>query len=181
MYDPAPLSLPRHVPDDLLADLRSDHAGEAGAVEIYRGVLAVARDPELREFARGHLRTEQRHLEWMERLLPPPYRSRLLQLWRMAGWLTGALPALFGRGAVFRTIDAVESFVDRHYAAQIEKLRGRRSDADLLALLEACRADEIEHRDDARRRLGPPGLPGRFWTGLVGLGSRGGVYLASRI
>ena len=167
MYDPAPLSLPRHVPDDLLADLRSDHAGEAGAVEIYRGVLAVARDPELREFARGHLRTEQRHLEWMERLLPPPYRSRLLQL--------------FGRGAVFRTIDAVESFVDRHYAAQIEKLRGRRDDADLLALLEACRADEIEHRDDARRRLGPPGLPGRLWTGLVGLGSRGGVYLASRI
>jgi demethoxyubiquinone hydroxylase (CLK1/Coq7/Cat5 family) len=36
-------------------------------------------------------------------------------LWRVAGWLTGALPALFGRAAVLRTIDAVETFVEGHY------------------------------------------------------------------
>ena len=31
----------------LTRDLRSDHAGEVGAVEIYRGMLAVARSSEL--------------------------------------------------------------------------------------------------------------------------------------
>ena len=171
---------PESVPDDLWSDLRSDHAGETGAVEIYRGILAIARDPELRAFAREHLATERRHLEWMQRLLPPGRRSRLLPLWRAAGWTTGALPALCGRRAVFRTIDAVEGFVDRHYAGQIEMLRGRTGDAALLVLLEACRADEIAHREDARRRLGPPGIVGRLWTAVVGLGSRAGVYLARR-
>mgnify|MGYP001315731459 CR=1 FL=1 len=50
--DPAVLtaafpSLPRA----LKREMRSNHAGELGAVWIYRGVLAVTRDPALRAFA----------------------------------------------------------------------------------------------------------------------------------
>ncbi len=175
-----PTPWPRRLPRDLLPALRSDHAGETGAVEIYRGILAVTRNPGLREFARGHLASEQRHLEWMNRLLPPQQRSRLLPLWRVAGWITGALPALFGARAVYRTVDAVETFVDLHYSEQIDRLRISGEDADLCALLEACRADEIEHREDARSRLGRPGFIGRGWTALVGAGSGVGVYFASR-
>ncbi len=176
-----PIAWPQRLPADLLPDLRSDHAGETGAVEIYRGILAVTRRPSLRAFALQHLEAEQRHLDWMTQLLPPPQRSRLLPLWRLAGWTTGALPALFGPAAVYRTVDAVESFVDLHYALQIEKLCNRDEDAALRVLLEACRADEIEHREDARGRLGRPGLIGRAWTALVGAGSRVGVFFASRI
>ncbi len=169
------------VPDNLLPALRSDHAGETGAVCIYRGILTISRDPEVRDFAIHHLATEQRHLNLMEEVLPPEYRSRLLPAWRLAGWLTGALPALFGRAAVFRTIDAVESFVDRHYQAQVDQLRGRPSDSALCRLLESCQADEIAHRDDARGRLGTPSRVGRLWASIVDLGSRAGVYLATRL
>ena len=49
------------VPMDLMPELRTDHAGETGAVWIYRGVLAVSRDPALRAFAQRHLATERRH------------------------------------------------------------------------------------------------------------------------
>ena len=35
----------------LIGDLRSDHAGETGAVAIYLGILAVSRDPAVRQFA----------------------------------------------------------------------------------------------------------------------------------
>ncbi len=38
---------------DLPGDIRSDHAGETGAVMIYRGILAASRDPAVREFARA--------------------------------------------------------------------------------------------------------------------------------
>ncbi len=100
--------------------------------------------------------------------------------WRTAGWLTGALPALFGPNAVFRTIDAVESFVGRHYADQVERLRQRPNQRALCRLLETCRLDELVHRDDARTRAGPPSVTGRVWSGFVDLGSRAGVYLASR-
>lgn len=171
---------PPVAPQDMLAALRSDHAGESGAVEIYRGILAVSRSREVKEFARHHLATEQMHLRLIEQVLPAGMRSRLLPLWRMAGWLTGALPALVGPAAVFRTIDAVESFVDKHYAEQIEMLQGRHNDKRLLQLLEACREDELAHRDEARARLGEPGLIGRLWRTVVIQGSRIGVFFASR-
>lgn len=173
-------TMPPTVPDDLLRDLRSDHAGETGAVAIYRGVLALTADPEVRAFARHHLATEQLHLELMQQILPPRQRSRLLPLWRVAGWLLGALPALIGAKAVYRTIDAVESFVDAHYAAQIAKLEGRPVDYALRRVLESCRQDEIEHRDDARRRLGAPRFAGRLWRRIVWRGSALGVAVASR-
>ena len=111
------------VPDDMVPALRSDHAGETGAVSIYRGILAVSRHESVRAFACRQLETEQRHLRLMEEMLTPTKRSKLLPAWRVAGWLIGELTALFGPNAVFRTIDAVESFVDRHYADQVDRLR----------------------------------------------------------
>ena len=169
------------VPTDMESALRSDHAGETGAVYIYRGIRAVTRDADLLAFARRHQATEERHLAIMNQLVPRRQQSRLLAVWRMAGWITGALPALFGATAVYRTIDTVESFVDRHYFDQIEALRDRPDDAALRAILESCRDDELEHRDEARERVGPPGRMGRLWSAIVGQGSRAGVYLASRI
>jgi ubiquinone biosynthesis monooxygenase Coq7 len=165
----------------MVADLRSDHAGETGAVCIYRGILAVSRDDAVRAFAQAHLQTEQHHLALLTALLPSHQRSKLLPLWRLAGWLMGALPASFGSKAIFSTIDAVETYVDRHYGEQVNKLRGRPADRELLQLLEACRLDEVAHRDDARRRYTTTRLIGRLWASLVGRGSQAGVYLARRI
>jgi ubiquinone biosynthesis monooxygenase Coq7 len=162
----------------LRGDLRSDHAGETGAVMIYRGILAGARDAAVRRFAAAHLATEQRHLDALAALLPPAQRSVLLPLWRIAGWLTGFLPACAGTHAVYATIDAVETFVDRHYAAQIVKLPA----GDLRALLATCQADEVHHRDEARAlAAGRPGMMLRAWVWLVGSGSSAAVAAARLI
>ncbi len=170
------------LPPWLLAELRSDHAGETGAVWIYKGMAAVTRDPAVRDFAARHLATEASHLELLNQVLPPRARSRLLPLWRLAGWLTGALPALFGPRAVYLTVDAVETFVDRHYSAQIEALESSGEEPELLALLKRCRDDELEHRDEARHHHGgAPGTLGRLWAALVGSGSAAAVALARRI
>jgi ubiquinone biosynthesis monooxygenase Coq7 len=191
---------PRHrveqLPRALRQELRTDHAGETGAVMIYRGVLAVTRDPALRAFAEHHLATEQRHLAWMEEIVPARWRSRLLPLWRISGWLTGALPACFGPRAVYATIEAVETFVDRHYAAQIamidEHLRApappatdpRANDAlhSLRAALEQCRLDEVAHRDDAGARCqGRRGVVRAAWCALVGRGSVAAVAICRHL
>lgn len=102
----------------MVREMRSDHAGETGAIFIYKGITAVARwrqDAELLAFAKEHGDTESEHLQLLEAWLPAYRPSRLLVPWCIAGWLTGALPALFGRRAVYRTIAAVETFVDVHY------------------------------------------------------------------
>lgn len=170
------------LPRWLLRDLRSDHAGETGAVVIYRGILAVSRDHEIRRFAEAHLETERRHLAEIEAVLPRRDRSLCLPLWRLAGFLTGALPALFGPRAVYATIAAVETFVDKHYAEQIKRLAPEGDHAALRALLETCRLDEVHHRDEAREALdAEPGALMALWCRTVGSGSALAVAVARRI
>ena len=172
------------VTPELWAELRSDQAGETGAVAIYRGILAVSRDAGVRDFAARHLVTEEEHLRRVDAWMAAGRGTRLLPAWRLAGWLTGALPALFGRRAVYRTIAAVETFVDGHYAAQLDLIDAMPPDArraELRALLADCRADEIEHRDEARGlSMGSPGFAARVWAALVGGGSAAAVKLARR-
>ena len=175
------------LPVRLVSDLRTDHAGETGAVMIYRGILATTRDAAVRGFAQDHLATEAAHLAAIEQLLAPRHRSRLLPLWRAAGWLTGALPACVGPRAVYATIEAVETFVDHHYTEQIEsidRLDPGRAQESLQALrghLHSFRADEIDHRDDAAARFdrhaSPPSPMLRLWIWAVGAGSRGAVKI----
>jgi ubiquinone biosynthesis monooxygenase Coq7 len=165
--------------DDLLRDLRSDHAGETGAVWIYKGILAVTGDESVREFARAHLATERQHLDFFERWLPRHARSRLTPLWRAAGWALGALPAFFGPAAVFRTIEAVETFVEDHYQQQIAKLAQRPEWAPLRTRLQHFCAEEVHHRDEAGASLAsPPGRAGRLWMRIVETGSAAGVRAA---
>ena len=164
----------------LVAELRSDHAGETGAVAIYQGILSVARDPNLRLFAQRHLQTEESHLAKISALLPAADHSRLLPLWKVAGYLTGAIPACFGSAAVFITIDAVETFVESHYLAQIQRLAAC-DEHEVRGLLNSCLEDEVEHRDEARH-LSPDniGMLGRCWQWLVGTGSDFAVGLARK-
>lgn len=170
-----------HLPADMVADLRTDHAGETGAVAIYQGILWASRNPQVREFAHRHLHTEQQHLELMNALLPPLRRSFLLPVWKAAGFLTGALPSLVGPHAVFATVDAVENFVNQHYQEQIDKLAHRPDDSHLQQMLLDCQGDEFEHLQEARlRQLTPPGLALRLWCRAVGAGSIAGVWLARR-
>ena len=169
------------LPDWLVGALRSDHAGETGAVMIYRGILAGSRNEQVRTFAQSHLATEQVHLELMDVLVAGNDRTRLLPVWRLLGWLTGFIPALFGAKAVFSTVQAVEEFVDIHYGEQIARLNPEGPHADLRALLAKCRSDEIEHRDEAEALAGRGrAVSLRLWCALVGLGSRLAVAVARR-
>lgn len=175
----------RRLSRHLERELRSDHAGETGAVYIYRGLATVARwrgDAQLLAFAQRHGDTEAEHLRLIEGWLPPARRSRLLGPWRLAGWLTGALPALAGPRAVYATIAAVETFVDRHYQQQIDHLRQHAGPEGLLPLLLSCQADELHHRDEAAALAGaqtPWAL--RAWCAIVGAGSAAAVVLARRV
>ncbi len=175
---PAFSGLPRW----LQQELRSDHAGEFGAVMIYRGILAISRDASVRAFAASHLQTEQKHLTLMEEIVPVAGRTRLLSLWRVMGWLTGALPALFGRQAVFATIEAVETFVDHHYEQQIVRLMPEGEHGPLRQVLLDCQADEVSHRDEAASLALPKrNVMLRLWCAIVGSGSAAAVVAAKRV
>ncbi len=186
-----------HLPSTMVGDMRSNQAGETGAVWIYRGILTVTRDAAVREFAQAHLETERKHLLAIDALLPVLRRSKLLIAWRIAGFLTGSIPAMFGRQAVFATIAAVETFVEHHYQLQIDHLGRRGGHTELLRLLIEFQKDEQSHRLEAIDNLyalnhdglrvqlsdhvsqpAQPPLLIRRWCGLVSMGSEIAVKIA---
>ena len=63
------------LPPYLAGEMRSNHAGETGAVWIYKGILALSVDGEIRSFAEHHLATEQEHLAFFEDWLSSGHKS----------------------------------------------------------------------------------------------------------
>ena len=169
-------------PQWLIADLRSDHAGETGAIWIYKGILLATSEEALKEFATDHLTTELSHLETIESFLDKKDRSVLIPLWKILGFLTGALPAIFGSRAVFATISAVESFVVLHYQSQIHRLQNENIHPVICNALQTCCDDEAKHESEATNLISRQ--PDRFlkaWCRLVNVGSNVAVKLARMI
>lgn len=168
---------------ELLDDLRSDHAGEVGAVWIYKGILTVSKDPKVRDFAMRHINTEREHLNKINSVFPKVEQSKLVPIWKIAGFLTGALPSLVNSKSVYATIEAVETFVDKHYQEQIEKLKDKPDNSDLLNILKECQEDECEHRDEAASQYDDSSnsIPLNIWCMLVGKGSSLAVKMAKII
>ena len=127
-----------------LSMLRSDHAGEVGAVNIYKGILWCAKDPEVRAFANCHLKVESKHLASVENILAPEHRSIFSPLWVISGRVLGVLGVLGGKNFLFSTIASVEEFVVEHYQQQLPFFSGALQD-----LLVEMMDEEDLHREDA--------------------------------
>ena len=129
-----------------------------------------------------HLSTEESHLALMTRLVPREHHTRLLPLWRIAGFSLGYLPVLvLGSQGLFRTIQYVETFVEVHYNEQIEWLELQGEEwRPLVEVLESCCADEVEHKEDSKRRVqGVDRVGWMIWKMIVEKGSKWAVQ-ASR-
>ena len=163
-----------------LRDFRSDHAGEVGAVYIYKGILKATNDPVLLAFAESHLQKELKHLAFFETWLPKEFHSALLPIWRIAGFLLGYLPALLGRKWVFITISAVENFVIEHYRLQIVRLKKQYSEFhEVIEILSIFRDDEGEHFMDSKDRTnGRLNIFQRAWQYIIDVGSKNAVLIS---
>jgi ubiquinone biosynthesis monooxygenase Coq7 len=169
------------------AQLRASHAGETGAVWIYRGILLVNRlkpDPDIKTFAQHHLATEKNHLIQFENIIHQFRGSALLFMWMLAGFTMGVLSAVLGRNWVYFTIYKVESFVDLHYRQQIKALSEHEfyCKAEIITMMQACNADEQAHKDEAFNAInGEPTLAMQVWGSLVSGGSSCAVKIAKLI
>ena len=183
MHNVSVLSHTRYAPA-IRAELRASHAGETGAVWIYRGILLVnrfKRDSDIETFAKHHLATEKEHLCQFENLIHRFRGSALLLIWIFAGFMMGVLSAVLGKNWVYYTIYKVESFVDVHYQQQITDLSKLEflDKAEIISMMQVCNADEQAHRDEALNAMtSKPNLVMRVWGKLVGSGSHCAVIVA---
>ena len=165
--------------------LRVDHAGELGAVHIYRGQRAVLMRAPGRERIAAQLEEmeghEAVHLARFEQLLNERrVRPTLLApLWRAAGYALGAGTALLGERAAHACTEAVETVIGGHYAEQVEEVRDR--EPELALELARFRDEELEHLDTAVAE-GAREAPGyRVLSTVIRAGCRAAIKISEKV
>ena len=162
--------------------LRVDQAGEFGATRIYAGQLAVMgqRSADARMIARM-AEQEARHRAVFDALVARRgVRPTALQpLWNVAGFALGAATALIGPKAAMACTAAIETEIDRHYGAQLDRLGDQ--DPELGNTIAEFRAEEVEHRDAAIAAGAERAPAYPLLSAAIRLGCRVAIGLSERI
>jgi 3-demethoxyubiquinol 3-hydroxylase len=135
--------------------LKVNHAGEHGAIRIYRAQIGVARwrCPDVIPVLAGMLGHEVEHHRLFQEAMPARNAKpcRALFLWAIGGWLLGFMTALAGRTGIWACTAAVELAVHRHLEEQLLYLGPR--DPELYAVIQSIKAEEQAHLDHAEMHL----------------------------
>lgn len=107
--------------------IKVNHAGEFGAVNIYRAQILIGRltaprlIPTLQEF----LAHERRHLHTFGQVLQHTQIARCRSYWLcgIGGYMLGLVTGLLGRSGIMACTAAVETVVTRHLEQQLEQLK----------------------------------------------------------
>ena len=165
--------------------LRVDHAGELGAVHIYRGQRAVLGAAKGREKIAADLAEmeghEAVHLARFDKLLNENKvrPTAMAPLWRVAGFALGAGTALLGEKAAHACTEAVETVIEQHYAGQIAELEAR--DPALAAELSQFRDEELAHRDHALSEGAQEAVGYPVLAAVIRAGCRAAIKISEKL
>lgn len=167
--------------------IRVDHAGEYGAVAIYRGQRAVlSRAASTRRAAadvQAMEEQEQAHLDAFDALIAQRRvrPTALAPVWNAAGFALGAATALIGQKAAHACTEAVEDVIEQHYAAQVTELNEDGVEPELAAQFAQFREEELHHRDIAVAQGAREAPAYKLLTGLIKAGCRLAIRVSEKI
>jgi 3-demethoxyubiquinol 3-hydroxylase len=165
--------------------LRVDHAGEYGAVQIYRGQRAVFDRIEGKAHAARVIADmeagEQEHLKTFDRMIAERgvRPTAMAPLWRVMGFGLGAATALMGERAAHACTEAVEEVIEEHYGRQSQALAG--VDAELKHVVDRFRADEIAHKDTAVEQGARDAFGYSVLSAVIKVGCRAAIRISEKI
>jgi 3-demethoxyubiquinol 3-hydroxylase len=149
--------------------VRVNHAGEHGAIRIYRAQIAVARwfFPDVVSDLDEMLQHEIRHRSIFYRAMPARNSRpcRVMSLWAMGGSVLGLTTALMGRQSIWTCTAAVEAAVHRHLDDQLNFLARR--DRELYDAISDIREEEVAHLTHAESQLRSANFHRRALRGLI--------------
>jgi len=156
--------------------IRVNQAGEFGAVQIYRGQLAVLRRKDCASVIEHMLDQEYNHLKkFNELMVARQVRPTVLTpIWRVAGYALGVASAALGEKAAMACTVAVEEVIDQHYAEQERAL----DDKPLKKLITKCRKEENEHKEIGLS-YGVSEYP--IMSGMIKAATRSAIWLSKRV
>jgi ubiquinone biosynthesis monooxygenase Coq7 len=130
--------------------LKVNHAGEFGAINIYRSQILVSRlfRRKFVPMLRNLMEDEKRHLNvfWAEIRRHQGVKCKSYWLCGLGGWAIGAVSACFGKTGIMACTWAVESVVVEHLNNQLAYLR-EKDDLEAYEAVKSILDDEKNHRD----------------------------------
>ena len=176
---------PIHIPGSASGDneemIRVDQAGEYGAVQIYRGQMAVLGSRASGSMIAHMAKQEEDHLSRFNALMNDrQVRPTLLTpFWHVAGFALGAGTALLSEKAAMACTVAVEEVIEEHYEEQAEALG--EADPELSELIAECCADEVAHKEKALEQ-GAEEFPAyALLSSVIKAGARTAIAIAKKI
>ncbi len=131
--------------------MRVNNAGEVAAQGLYRGQALTARDGRVGMSMREAAAEENEHLHWCQRRLDElgAHRSLLDGVWYWGSFAIGALAGAAGDRLSLGFVEETEQQVGRHLERHLQRLP--HEDHRSRAILEAMRADEMRHAENAAK------------------------------
>ena len=172
-------------PGETLGDriMKVDHAGEHGAVCIYRAQRFFARwtAPDMVAELNGFLAHERRHRARFGAELERrgARRCRSYLLCGLGGFVLGTVTGLCGRRPIAATTVAIEKVVLRHMHEQVAFLAP--VDGAAAEALRDVIADEQAHHDLSAARLAPPGLWPKLIEPVVTASTEAVIWMGMRL
>jgi ubiquinone biosynthesis monooxygenase Coq7 len=146
--------------------LKVDHAGEYGAIRIYRAQLWVARRlyPDIVGFLAETLGHEIQHCAIFRDAMRPRNAApcRAMIFWGNGGYMLGLLTALLGPKGIWIRTAAVEETVHGHLEEQLGFLRDK--DPELYGVIAAIQEQELMHLRYAEQGIGKNST---WWGGAL--------------
>ncbi|WP_323816060.1 demethoxyubiquinone hydroxylase family protein [Cellvibrio sp. NN19] len=129
--------------------LRVDHAGEFGAINIYRAQLFVARIfyKDIASQLEEMLSHEKVHFNTFNKILVSRSirHCYAIHLWAFGGFILGLFTALIGRNAIWVCTNSIESTVLHHLEWQLDFLS--KNDLEVHNAVLSIKTDEEAHQE----------------------------------
>jgi len=161
--------------------LKVNHAGEYGAIRIYRAQIWVARRlyPDLMPFLTETIGHEIEHCHVFRTAMPQRQARpcRVMGFWGSGGLVLGFATALMGRQGIWICTAAVEAAVHRHLDDQLYFVRER--DPQLHVLIESIKGEELQHLRAAEERIAANTRWSRFLTDVISRATDAAIWLST--
>lgn len=160
--------------------LRVNHAGEFGAVQIYKGQLAVLKRPETKKMIEIMLSQEEEHFAYFDtKLKNEQIRPTILTpFWRVMGFAIGAGTALLGRRAAMACTVAVEEVIEEHYE---EQLQHPMIDLELKDKIKEFQNDEVHHKEQGIEKFAKTAPCYPLLRQVIRQGTKFAIFLSKKI
>ncbi len=131
--------------------VRVNQAGEMGAIEIYKGQLAVLKNKPIAKEIISMLKQEEKHYKtFSDLLIKHNIRPTLLSpLWKVGGFSLGVFTAILGKESTMACTEAVEEVIVKHYEQQTKYLKKNKN--KLYKITSNFAKEEKEHMNVANK------------------------------